>query len=142
MCFCYKKQHTSHSCCLVWNKPNCQKIKKTAKSPGWNSVWCAYCSFRRWTPKPNNKKIREIFKENVVKNPGRITFPQPPDFTGTSFLKQILTEITEDKNKLMEKFNFNKHKLILDNLWLWLDFVTPYLWKQGKSYPKNYWTWR
>ena len=78
------------------------------------------------------------FKEYVVKNPGRITFPQPPDFTGTSFLKQILTEITEDKNKLIEKFNVNKHKLILDNLWLWLDFVTPYLWKQGKSYPKNY----
>ena len=78
------------------------------------------------------------FKEYVVRNPGRVTFPQPPDFTGTSFLKQILVEITQDKQKLKEKFNFNKHAYILDGLWSWLDFVTPYLWKQGKSYPKNY----
>src|SRR5690606_29508804 len=25
-------------------------------------------------------------------NPGRFTYPQPPDFTGSSFLKQVLSE--------------------------------------------------
>ena len=74
----------------------------------------------------------------MVTKPGRITFPQPPDFTGTSFLKQILIEITQDKSRLSEEFNITKHTYILNNLWAWLDSVTPYLWKQGKSYPKNY----
>ena len=34
------------------------------------------------------KNAQEINKY-IHKNPGRFTFPQPPDFTGTSFLKQI-----------------------------------------------------
>ena len=30
-------------------------------------------------------------------NPGRFTYPQPPDFVGTSFLKQVLTEVVADQ---------------------------------------------
>ena len=42
---------------------------------------------------------KSAFKlKNFIKNnPGRFTFPQPPDFIGTSFLKQILIEVSKDK---------------------------------------------
>ena len=36
-------------------------------------------------------------KDYIIRNKGRFTFPQPPDFTGTSFLKQILIELIDDK---------------------------------------------
>ncbi len=80
----------------------------------------------------------ESLKSYILKNPGRISFPQPPDFTGTSFLKQILSELNTKKGALQEKFNFNKHNKIITLLWNWLDIVTPHLWKKGKNYPKNY----
>ena len=87
------------------------------------------------------KKVpRDVFefKEYIIRNKGRITFPQPPDFVGTSFLKQILSELILDKDVLQEKFDKRNHKIILAKLWKWLDEVTPFLWKRGKYYPKNY----
>ena len=56
---------------------------------------------------------------------------------GTSFLKQVLSELTENKSILQEKFNFKRHSFILAKLWEWLDDVTPNLWKRGKYYPKT-----
>ncbi|MAK05975.1 MAG: ABC transporter substrate-binding protein, partial [Rhodospirillaceae bacterium] len=38
-------------------------------------------------------KSASELKDYIIRNKGRFTFPQPPDFTGTSFLKQILIEL-------------------------------------------------
>ena len=35
-------------------------------------------------------------------NPGRFSYPAPPDFIGTTFLKQILIEQTAHKDKLLK----------------------------------------
>ena len=76
----------------------------------------------------------------IKENPGRFTFPQPPDFIGTSFLKQILIEVSKDKKLFYTKYNSlnKKHKLSLVQLWDWFDEITPFLWKSGKTYPNNY----
>jgi putative thiamine transport system substrate-binding protein len=34
------------------------------------------------------------------RNPGRFSYPQPPDFIGSSFLKQVLIETIADRSKL------------------------------------------
>jgi putative thiamine transport system substrate-binding protein len=77
-------------------------------------------------------------KDYIIRNKGRFTFPQPPDFTGTSFLKQILIELIDDKNLLKSEYINHKHKNALNPLWEWLDETTPYLWREGKNYPPNY----
>lgn len=77
-------------------------------------------------------------KKYILKNKGRFTFPQPPDFVGTSFLKQILIEVISNKDLLQSEYQDRIHKEKLQTLWLWLDEVTPYLWRKGKNYPSNY----
>ena len=77
-------------------------------------------------------------KNYIMKNKGRFTFPQPPDFVGTSFLKQILIELISDKMLLKSKYIPKKHEGELYPLWRWLDEVTPHLWRNGKNYPSNY----
>ena len=77
-------------------------------------------------------------KNYIIKNKGRFTFPQPPDFVGTSFLKQILIELISDKNLLKLKYDTQQHERELETLWQWLDEVTPHLWRKGKNYPSNY----
>ena len=94
----------------------------------------------------DSKKLKIIpksaseLKSFIKKNPGRFTFPQPPDFIGTSFLKQILIEVSKDKKLFYKKYNSNnnKHKSSLSQLWDWFDEITPFLWKSGKTYPNNY----
>ena len=83
-------------------------------------------------------KSASELKDYIIKNKGRFTFPQPPDFTGTSFLKQILIELIDDKSLLKSKYVDNKHKNALGSLWKWLDQTTPYMWREGKYYPPNY----
>ena len=77
-------------------------------------------------------------KDYIIRNKGRFTFPQPPDFTGTSFLKQILIELIDNKSLLKSEYIIHKHKDALSPLWKWLDETTPYLWREGKIYPPNY----
>ena len=73
-------------------------------------------------------------------NKGRFTFPLPPDFTGTSFLKQILLEVAPDRSVFAAPAPADKavSDAALAPLWAWLDDVLPYLWREGRHYPANY----
>ena len=71
-------------------------------------------------------------------NPGRFTYPLPPDFTGTTFLKQALLELAADKAPLyapVDKADFAK---VTAPLWAFLDELHPALWHGGKTFPANY----
>ena len=77
-------------------------------------------------------------REWILANPGRFTFPQPPAFTGTSFLKQIAIELSDNRDVFASNAADVDTDAALAPLWAWLDAVSPSLWQQGRSYPKNY----
>lgn len=83
-------------------------------------------------------KSAEALREWIKANPGRFTYPQPPAFTGTSFLKQIAIELSDDRDVFGKDASEANIDAALAPLWAWLDDVTPALWQQGRSYPKNY----
>ncbi|WP_442953865.1 ABC transporter substrate-binding protein [Pararhizobium sp.] len=71
-------------------------------------------------------------------NPGRFSYPQPPDFIGSSFLKQVLTELAPDKAKLLKPVDEVTFAADVAPLFAYLDQLHPLLWRQGKAYPQNY----
>ena len=73
-------------------------------------------------------------------NQGRFTFPGPPDFTGTSFLKQIALEVLPDSKIFAAPApaDMDTADAMLAPLWAWLADVSPYLWRGGRHYPANY----
>lgn len=71
-------------------------------------------------------------------NPGRFSYPQPPDFMGSSFLKQVLIELIGDKTKLQKPVDDASFEADVAPLFAYLDRLTPLLWRQGKAYPQNY----
>ncbi|WP_081159084.1 ABC transporter substrate-binding protein [Ensifer aridi] len=71
-------------------------------------------------------------------NPGRFSYPQPPDFTGSSFLKQVLTELIHNKAKLQHPVDDATFQADVAPLFAYLDKLTPFLWRKGKAYPQNY----
>ncbi len=71
-------------------------------------------------------------------NPGRISYPQPPDFIGSSFLKQILSELVADRSVLLEAVDEAKFAQITAPLFTYLDELHPVMWRSGRAYPQNY----
>ncbi|MGJ8622959.1 MAG: ABC transporter substrate-binding protein [Yoonia sp.] len=68
-------------------------------------------------------------------NPGRFTYPQPPDFLGTTFLKQALIDLLDDPSVLAEPATDANYDEITAPLWAYLDALTPTLWREGRAYP-------
>jgi len=68
-------------------------------------------------------------------NPGRFSYPQPPDFLGSTFLKQVLVDIIEDPAVLQQAATDETYDDVVAPLWSYLDALTPHLWRSGQAYP-------
>jgi putative thiamine transport system substrate-binding protein len=67
-------------------------------------------------------------------NPGRVTYPAPPDFYGTTFLKQALYESAADPAALAKPADF----AALEKGWAaLLDSLHKNFWREGKQFPKS-----
>ena len=71
----------------------------------------------------------------AAENPGRFTYPQPPDFLGTTFLKQALIDLTDAPEVLQRPAAEADYDAVTDPLWAFLDDLTPHLWRSGRAYP-------
>ncbi|MBP2312265.1 ABC transporter substrate-binding protein [Azospirillum soli] len=70
-------------------------------------------------------------------NPGRFTYPQPPNFLGTTFLKQALIALTDDPAALTKPVESAAFERVTARLWPYLDALHPLLWRQGRVFPAN-----
>lgn len=70
-------------------------------------------------------------------HPGRFTYPQPPDFLGTTFLKQALVDLLPDPSVLQDPATDENYAEVTAPLWEWLDALTPNLWRDGTVYPQT-----
>jgi putative thiamine transport system substrate-binding protein len=74
----------------------------------------------------------------VSENPGRFTYPQPPDFIGTTFLKQLLVELAPDRAVLRSAATDASFEAATAPLFAWLDAAHPNLWRDGRAFPRDY----
>jgi putative thiamine transport system substrate-binding protein len=70
-------------------------------------------------------------------HPGRFTYPAPPDFTGSTFLKQALYGVTADAAVLQHPADAAGFEAASAPLWGWLDEIHPLLWHGGRQFPKS-----
>ncbi|WP_444666546.1 ABC transporter substrate-binding protein [Cereibacter changlensis] len=73
----------------------------------------------------------------IKANPGRFTYPQPPDYLGATFLKQVLHDTMADPALLLQPVDSETYAEVTAPLWAWLDAATPHLWREGRAYPQN-----
>ncbi|SHI83234.1 putative thiamine transport system substrate-binding protein [Palleronia salina] len=69
-------------------------------------------------------------------NPGRFTYPQPPDFLGVTFLKQVLVSQV-DSDALQSPVDQADFDAVTAPLWDYLDALQPNLWRGGDAYPTS-----
>jgi putative thiamine transport system substrate-binding protein len=70
-------------------------------------------------------------------HPGRFTYPAPPDFTGSTFLKQALYGLATNPAALQQPATDSGFAEITAPLWPWLDRLHPRLWRGGTTFPAN-----
>ena len=70
-------------------------------------------------------------------HPGRFTYPQPPDFHGSTFLKQALYELAPDPARLSDPATDADFGTVAAPLFAYLDKLHPLLWRQGRAFPQN-----
>jgi putative thiamine transport system substrate-binding protein len=69
--------------------------------------------------------------------PGRISYPAPPDFHGTTFLKQALFETMEERALLPVSIGKDEFTAAAAPLFTFLDALHPHLWREGKQFPQS-----
>src|SRR3712207_8843928 len=68
--------------------------------------------------------------------PGKITYPAPPDFTGSAFVRNIVYEkVGYDKLKDLDPNDKEAIRTAMKPALDYLKELKPYLWKEGKTYP-------
>ena len=70
-------------------------------------------------------------------NPGRVSYPAPPDFHGTTFVKQALLETIDDQGLL--QMSAIKDIFVGESgpMFALLDRLHPHLWREGKQFPQS-----
>jgi putative spermidine/putrescine transport system substrate-binding protein len=73
----------------------------------------------------------------IKENPGRFTYPSPPDFTGSCFVRHLLIEEYGGYQQYLELKG--KDLLTAGNRKVWdiLNELEPYLWRKGSTYPDS-----
>lgn len=69
--------------------------------------------------------------------PGRFTYPAPPDFIGSTFLKHVLYASVPDPRRLQQPVEPGEFDALTNLLWDRLDRLRPLLWHDGSSYPAS-----
>ncbi|MGL4254015.1 MAG: ABC transporter substrate-binding protein [Fusobacteriaceae bacterium] len=77
----------------------------------------------------------ETLAEYVKKNPGRVTYPETTNFTGSAFVRNIAIDILGLEN--IEEMTEEELKTSLEEVWAYFRELKPYLWRKGETYPES-----
>lgn len=111
----------------------------TLATDGYESPWAmAQMVFEYDSARvPAPPKTLAALLEWAAAHPGRFTYPQPPDYLGTTFLKQVALGTMSDPSVLQAPLDPATYDQAMEPVWAYLDQITPHLWRQGRAYPLN-----
>ena len=70
-------------------------------------------------------------------NPGKLAYPRVPDFHATSFLKQLLLDLSDEDPALYQPVTDANFERVTEPLWSYLDQLHPLLWREAKAFPQG-----
>ena len=92
-----------------------------------------YDSSKIDNPPKNAEELLELAKAN----PGKITYASLPDFTGSAFIRNIISDIQGYEDFMNKDLTKEELKEMLKPTIDYLNELKPYLWNEGQSYPAD-----
>lgn len=82
-------------------------------------------------------KNAEEFLEFAKNNKGKVTYPAPPDFIGSAFVRNIIFDIVGYDSVINAGNDKEKLKEIMRPAMDYFNELSQYLWKEGNTFPAN-----
>ena len=101
----------------------------------WGMAQLTFMVDSKRVPKPP-KNLTELLAFAKA-NPGRVTYPRPPNFHGTTFVKQALLDVNADRSALYRPVTADAFAKAGTPLWTYLDALHPHLWRAGKQFSNS-----
>jgi putative spermidine/putrescine transport system substrate-binding protein len=73
----------------------------------------------------------------ACENKGKFTYPAPPDFTGSVFVRHAFYSAAGDYKRLLTPFDQQVYDEVAPKAWQMLNDVKPCLWREGDTYPES-----
>ena len=70
-------------------------------------------------------------------HPGRFTYPAPPDFTGSVFVREVLASVSGGSDEVPATYSEEAFDELTPELYERLRALAPSLWRGGDTYPAN-----
>ena len=70
-------------------------------------------------------------------NPGRFTYPAPPDFLANAFVEQVFYRITGQVQPYQEEFDEGMFDEVAPEFYRFMNDLEPNLWREGETYPET-----
>jgi putative spermidine/putrescine transport system substrate-binding protein len=101
----------------------------------WGSAQVVMIYDSKRTPAP--PKTVAALLDWARKNPGRFTYPAPPDFTGSVFVRHVFYHAAGDVNGWQGPLDEKRFEAAAAATYKLLKDLAPFLWRQGRTYPEN-----
>ena len=86
---------------------------------------------------PEAPASAEELLEFCKKYPGKVTYPAPPDFTGSAFVRNIIYEVCGWEQFQDMEADYDTVKAAIEPALDYLRELNPYLWNEGKTFPES-----
>jgi putative spermidine/putrescine transport system substrate-binding protein len=101
----------------------------------WNTAQFAFAHDSAKTPEPP-QSIPALL-DWIKANPGQFTYPAPPDFNGSVFVRHVFYYAAGGAETLLGPFDQAKFDAAAAKTWAILNEIEPFLWREGRTYPNT-----
>jgi putative spermidine/putrescine transport system substrate-binding protein len=106
---------------------------------GYESPWAAFQFVYEYNTASVGAIPPATFEELaawVAANPGRFTYPAPPNHVGSAFVRQLFYWAAGDTAPFLGPFDQAVYDEVAPKVWSYLNELEPDLWRGGQTYPE------
>lgn len=138
LAFCGYTEALPNNALINWNNP---AIANDFGTPvdgcevPWNKAQFAFAYDSAKMPAPPADMAALL--DWIRANPGQFTYPAPPDFNGSVFVRHVFYHAAGGAGALLGPFDQAKFDEVSAKTWAILNDLKPFLWRQGQTYPST-----
>lgn len=101
----------------------------------WNTVQFAFAHDSATLAQPPQDMAALL--DWIKANPGQFTYPAPPDFTGSAFVRHVFLHAAGGPEAVLGPFDQATFDAVSARTWAILNEIEPFLWREGATYPTS-----
>jgi len=105
---------------------------------GYESPWASF----QWVMEYNSAVVEsppktfEDLRTWIEANPGRFTYPAPPNHVGSAFVRTLFYWTAGSPDPFLQEFDQAVYDQYAPQVWEYLNAIKPHLWRNGETYPE------